>query len=544
MINENESIPAESPAPLPGDESAAIDTTDDITATTGSGEPLLPEARFEDLPANLQASTRAMGWTSLMPVQARSMPYLLQGQDAMVQARTGSGKTGAFVLPILTLIDPKLNECQGLILVPTRELCLQVSREAAALAEGTGVRVVAVYGGVGYGPQRDALAEGAHIVVGTPGRLLDLLLNNAFKLRDLDFIIFDEADRMMSMGFYPDMVALQRFLPAEKCAFMFSATFPESVLRLARQFMDQPEFLSLSQGSVHIAEMEHIWYEVPAMDKDRCLVRVIELENPASAMIFCNTKDKVNYVCTVLQRFGYDADQLTADLAQNAREKVLERVREGNLRFLIATDVAARGIDIPGLSHVFLYDFPDDPESYIHRAGRTARAGAGGTAISLVALTETGDLNRAEKRFSINMIQKDVPSDEDVAKVVAERTTVLMEAKMRDRDRLQIERMQRFVPLVKSLLESDEEMQLLAMLLDDYYQESLHGTFMPPEIHERVQRAPSRKTSDRGGSGGGPPRSRERGSDRPREEKRGGTHSAEGERKRSRRGGRGRTEKS
>ncbi|PKO17980.1 ATP-dependent helicase [candidate division BRC1 bacterium HGW-BRC1-1] len=537
MINENETTPAESPAPLSGDEPAATATSDDETATTGSGEPLLPEARYEDLPANLQASTRAMGWTSLMPVQARSMPYLLQGRDAMVQARTGSGKTGAFVLPILTLIDPKLNECQGLILVPTRELCLQVSREATALAEGTGVRVVAVYGGVGYGAQRDALNEGAHIVVGTPGRLLDLLLNNAFKLRDLDFIIFDEADRMMSMGFYPDMVALQRFLPVEKCAFMFSATFPEIVMRLARQFMDQPEFLSLSQGSVHIAGMEHIWYEVPAMDKDRCLVRVIELENPASAMVFCNTKDKVNYVCTVLQRFGYDADQLTADLAQNAREKVLERVRQGDLRFLIATDVAARGIDIPGLSHVFLYDFPDDPESYIHRAGRTARAGAGGTAISLVALTETGDLNRAEKRFNINMIQKPVPTDEDVSAVVAERTTVLMEAKMRDRDRLQIERMQRFVPLVKSLIESDEEVQLLAMLLDDYYQDALHGIFKVPEVHERVQRAPGRKTSDRGGPGG-PPRARERSSDRPRDEKRGGAHSAEGERKRSRRGGR------
>lgn len=517
----------------------APDAADNTAETSQTPEPNVSEASFDDLPESLRAACRAMGWTSLMPVQARSMPFLLERRDAMVQARTGSGKTGGFVLPILMKIDPKLNECQALILVPTRELCQQVTREATALAAGSGVRVVAVYGGVGYGPQREALEEGAHIVVGTPGRLLDLLLNRAFTLDDLRYLIFDEADHMMSMGFYPDMVQLQRFLPRRRCGFMFSATFPESVLRLARQFLDEPEFLSLSQGAVHIAEMEHIWYEVPAMDKDRCLVRVIEMENPAAAMIFCNTKDKVNYVCTVLQRFGYDADQLTSDLAQNSREKVLDRVRKGTLRFLIATDVAARGIDIPGISHVFLYDFPDDPESYIHRAGRTARAGAGGTAISLVALTETGDLGRAERRFSISMIQRPVPTDEDVAKVVAERTTVLLEAKLRDRDRLQVERMQRFVPLVRTLQETEEGSRLLAMLVDDYYQQSLHAPLFPPEVHERVQRSTGPRDRDR---------DRERGNERPSERPRrssgagsGGSQNAGGERKRSRRGGRGRS---
>lgn len=516
----------------------APDAAENAAETSQTPEPVIPETSFDELPETLQAACRAMGWTSLMPVQARSMPFLLERRDAMVQARTGSGKTGGFVLPILMKIDPRLNECQALILVPTRELCQQVSREAAALAEGSGVRVVAVYGGVGYGPQRDALEQGAHIVVGTPGRLLDLLLNRAFTLDDLEYLIFDEADHMMSMGFYPDMVQLQRFLPRRRCGFMFSATFPESVLRLARQFLDEPEFLSLSQGAVHIAEMEHIWYEVPSMDKDRCLIRVIELENPAAAMVFCNTKDKVNYVCTVLQRFGYDADQLTSDLAQNSREKVLERVRKGTLRFLIATDVAARGIDIPGISHVFLYDFPDDPESYIHRAGRTARAGAGGTAISLVSLTETGDLGRAERRFNISMIQRPVPTDEDVAKVVAERTTVLLEAKMRDRDRLQVERMQRFVPLGRALQETNEGNQLLAMLLDDYYQLTLHAPLFPPEVHERVQRSGGPRDRDRD-------RDRDRGNERPSERPRrssgggsGGSQNAGGERKRSRRGGR------
>ncbi len=466
-----------------------------------------PQARLEDLPEQVQANARKMGWNSLMPVQARAIPWLMEGRDVMVQARTGSGKTGAFVMPLLALLDPKLAECQALILVPTRELAVQVSREASTLAEGTGIRVTAVYGGVSYGPQIEAFKAGAHIVVGTPGRILDHLLKRSLVMDDLSVLVFDEADRMMSMGFYPDMVSLQRYLPRRRTGFMFSATFPEGVMRLARQFLNEPELLSLSHGSVHITEMEHVFYEVPAMDKDRCLVRIIEAENPDSAMIFCNRKDKVNYVATVLQRFGYDADQLTADLAQNARERVLERVRKSELRFLVATDVAARGIDIPGISHVFLYDFPEDHESYIHRAGRTARAGAGGTAISLVALTETGELGRVAKRYGIEMEQRTVPTDEDVANIVSQRTTALLEAKLRDRDRLKVERMQRFLPLAKTLAENEDELAIVAMLLDDYYQESLHGLVTPPEQVSPQPRASSpragREDGKREGGGGG-----------------------------------------
>jgi ATP-dependent RNA helicase DeaD len=215
------------------------------------------------------------------------------------------------------------------------------------------------------------------------------------------------------------------------------------------------------------------------------MVRIIELENPTSAIIFCNTKDKVNYVSTVLQRFGYDADQLTADLTQNARERVLERVRKNNLRFLVATDVASRGIDIVNLSHVFLYEFPEDIESYIHRAGRTGRAGAAGVAISLVSLQETADLTRVSRNFKIDMEKRPTPTDEDVQAIVSQRVTALLEAKLRGRDRLQIERMRRFMPLAKSLGESDDELAVIAMLLDDYYQESLHALPVMPETGEK-----------------------------------------------------------
>jgi ATP-dependent RNA helicase DeaD len=245
---------------------------------------------------------------------------------------------------------------------------------------------------------------------------------------------------------------------------------------------------------------------VPGMDKDRSLVRIIETENPPSALIFCNTKMRVEYVTVVLQRFGYDADDLTSDRPQSEREKVMERVRRGSLRFLVATDVAARGIDLPELSHVFQYEPPEDPEAYIHRAGRTGRAGGSGTAVSLVNRAEMGDLERIGKRYAIRLQERPLPSDEDVERVVSERIITLLEARLRIRDRLQTERMQRFLPLARSLGES-EESDLLAMLLDDFYQETFHAPLVPPEegTATPAQRAAGRakRPSARPRSGGG-----------------------------------------
>ena len=416
-----------------------------------------------------------------MPVQARAIPYLLDRRDMMIQARTGSGKTGAFVLPMLERLDPQRRQCQALILVPTRELARQVWREAETLCGSEGLRTVAVYGGVGYGDQNDALREGAHIVVGTPGRVLDHLLRRTLSLEHLRMLVFDEADRMMSMGFYPDMIRVQRYLPNRAIhASMFSATFPSYVIRTAQQFMRDPEFLSLSSDHVHVTDTEHIFYIVPGMDKDRALIRLIEVENPASAIIFCNTKVKVHYVTVVLQRFGYDADELSADLSQKDRELVLERVRKGTLRFLVATDVAARGLDIPDLSHVVQYELPEDIEGYIHRAGRTGRAGATGVAISLVSPDERFALNRIAKHYSIDMHEQPMPTDADVETVVAERVTALLEARLRERDKLQTERSRRFVPLARSLAENEDELDIIAMLLDDYYQQMLHAAVPQP----------------------------------------------------------------
>ena len=463
----------------------------------------VPTVTVDQLPPHIAAAASRAGWTKLMPVQVRTIPFLLDGRDVMIQARTGSGKTGAFLLPMLERLDPNKATCQALILVPTRELAHQVWHEAEVLCGDSGMRTVAVYGGVGYGPQIDALKKGAHIVVGTPGRVLDHLLKRTLTLDNLEMLIFDEADRMLSMGFYEDMRDVQRYLPDRPVnACMFSATFPPQVMRTAHQFLTNPEFVTLSSAHVHVAETEHIFYLVPDMGRERSLVRIIEVENPESAIIFCNTKVNVHFITVVLQRFGYDADELSADLSQADRERVLNRVREGTLRFLVATDVAARGLDIPELSHVIQYEPPEDVENYIHRAGRTGRAGAAGVAITLVSRVDKGVLDRAVKQYKLPIIERALPSEEEVEAVVAERLTALLEARLRDRDKLQAERSQRFVPLARALLENEEELPIITMLLDDYYQQVLHAPVVPPEPAQPKPQPRAPKPNRRRSSGG------------------------------------------
>jgi ATP-dependent RNA helicase DeaD len=488
-------------------EEVVAETTPQREETEDVEEPenSLPSVSIADLTSRMSEAVARAGWNSLTPVQSKAMPYIMAGRPIMVQARTGSGKTGAFILPIMELVNRHQDGTQALVLVPTRELATQVVDEATTLFGDGGLRVTAVYGGVGYGPQLKALRDGTHLIVGTPGRVLDHLLRGSMSLKQLKVLVFDEADRMLGMGFYPDMRRVQEYLPGKIYTCMFSATFPHTVRSLARQFMNEPEYLSLSRDRVHVADTSHQTVTIPSMEKDRTLIRLIELENPDSAIIFCNTRQRVHYVSTVLRRFGYNADELSGDLAQKDREKVMGSLREGKLRFLVATDVAARGIDISNLSHVFQYELPDDPEIYIHRAGRTGRAGATGVAISLVGdFTEQVQLKKIAKQYNIVFEERPSPDKEALAKVVAERMTARLEAHMRDRDKLQIERLQRFVPMVQDLSSSEEGTALLALLLDDYYQKLLHAPpagveLAPPRRQERSSRP--KKSHRRGRSG-------------------------------------------
>jgi ATP-dependent RNA helicase DeaD len=261
---------------------------------------------------------------------------------------------------------------------------------------------------------------------------------------------------------------MKRFLPRERKSYMFSATIPPRVRSLAREFLNEPGFLSLSVGQVSVDEIEHRYYVVDPMEKDRILVRLFEMENPDSAIIFVNTKRDVGYLAQFLKNYGYDASEISGDLDQRARERVMDRIRRGDLRYLVATDVAARGIDISDLSHVFMYDVPQDPEYFVHRSGRTARAGKTGVSLVLASPAEKNLLLRITRKFDVDIEEHTVPTSEEVEARTAERVTVQLEDKFREKTNLDIERLQKFVPLVEQL--AAEEPEILAMLVDELYQ--------------------------------------------------------------------------
>ena len=534
QMQEAKATPAAQKAKAKSHPSNTIQTSSEIISVD-EPENALPEVSLADLPQLLQTACAKAGWNSLMPVQSRALPYLLEGRDLMVQSRTGSGKTGTYLLPLMARLNPVMPAVQALILVPTRELAVQVEQEAKTLFKGSGFTVAAVYGGVGYGKQMDALRQGVSVVVGTPGRVLDHLLRRTLNLDHISALIFDEADRMLSIGFYPDMKEIQRYLPETSIhAMLFSATYPPHVLKLAGEFLTDPQMLSLSTTQIHVAEVQHLYCECKSMEKDRTLIKILEVENPASAIIFCNTKATVHFVTAVLQGFGFNADELSADLSQSRREDVLSRLRKGTIRFLVATDVAARGIDIPELSHVFLYEPPDDRESYIHRAGRTGRAGAAGVVISLVDIMEKMELQRIAKYFKVPLTQHMAPTDEEVAHAVGMRVTALLEARFRQLNGLERERMKRFEPLVQSIAEDPEQRHLLTLLLDDCYQKSLNPTaFLPAGTPRKESEGAARPPKSH--TGGGRRGPRENGPRREGGRREGQPFSKEGKRE----GGRG-----
>jgi len=444
-------------------------------------EPARPEATVASLPSELQEGLKSLGWPGLMPVQATAIPYVLAGNDLVVQSRTGSGKTGAFLLPMLTRLDPAQKAAQALVLCPTRELARQIYDEFARMTADQPIerrlRAVAVYGGTRYGPQLEAFESGAQLVIGTPGRVLDHLERRTLNLDRLKMLVLDEADEMLSMGFYPDMRKLKRYLPAKRQGAMFSATMPHQVQRVGREFLKDQGFLAMSGGTFHVDLMAHRAYAVDPMEKDRVLARLIEMENPSAALVFANRRSEVEYLATYLRNSGYEADGISSDLTQKAREEVMGKLRKGRLRLLVATDVAARGIDIADLSHVFQYDIPQDREYYIHRAGRTARAGKAGVSIALVTPAEKPAILGIAQRYELPLEWRDVPTDESVAARIGERLTVLLEDQLRERTSLQRERLARFVPVIKSLVDEGEP-ELLAMLLDDVYHRMLRS--LPP----------------------------------------------------------------
>jgi ATP-dependent RNA helicase DeaD len=378
---------------------------------TPAADPAEPTFDVLPLGPEVRRALDAMGYRSPTPVQRAVFEPAAEGRDLVVQARTGTGKTAAFALPIVDrIVRPSTKAVQALVLCPTRELALQVSREVEQIAQFRGTRVVAIYGGAPMTRQIAALEAGAQVVVGTPGRVLDHLRHGTLKPGAVRTLVLDEADEMLSMGFARELNAILELLPKNRQGLFFSATIPSDIERLAHNHLRDPELIALSSDQVGALEIAHYLYVMHAGDKVGQLVRILEVEDPESAIIFCNTRDETLRVAEALQARGFDADWLNGDLPQSDRERVMSATKEGKLRFLVATDVAARGIDISHLTHVINYDFPETAEQYVHRTGRTGRAGRTGTAIAIVGPKDIGNVYLLRLTYKIRPIEKQLPS--------------------------------------------------------------------------------------------------------------------------------------
>jgi ATP-dependent RNA helicase DeaD len=389
--------------------------TNEITSASEPSTPAEPKApSFDDLGLHpdVKLALDDMGYYQPTAVQTAVFRPVSEGKDLLVQSKTGTGKTTAFGLPIVNNLVPTHRAPQALILAPTRELALQVSREITQLGKHRGVLIEPIYGGAPIGKQINALRDGVHVIVGTPGRVLDHIGRRTLDLRTVSTFVLDECDEMLSMGFLEDIEKITSFLPEKHQTLLFSATMPDEVQRYARRHMKAQEQISLSRDSVSVAEIHHAYYIVSGIARSRDLLKIIFAENPDSAIIFCNTRDETTMVAKFLQKQGLDAEPLSSDLSQSDRERVMGRSKAKSLRFLVATDVAARGIDISDLSHVINYSVPESPEVYVHRTGRTGRAGKRGTALSMVGPRELGNFRYVRLTFGIKPEERVLPKDD------------------------------------------------------------------------------------------------------------------------------------
>ena len=361
--------------------------------------PQAPQTSFDTLPlppATL-ANLRRLGYLEMTAIQAASLPTALLGKDLIAQAKTGSGKTAAFALALLASLNARRFAVQALVLCPTRELADQVTTEIRRLARAEdNVKVITLVGGVPLRGQTTSLGHGAHVVVGTPGRVLDHLDRGHLQLDALNTLVLDEADRMLDMGFVDDIARVARQCPAQRQTLLFSATYPEGIAKLAAQFLRQP--VTVKVDAQHGGEqIEQRWYEVSESQRLAQVARLLDHYRPASTLAFCNTRARCRELVELLQAQGYSALALHGELEQRDRDQVLVRFANGSCSVLVATDVAARGLDVAGLAAVINVDMPPDPEVHVHRIGRTGRAGETGLALSLVSLDEMGSVGRIEQ---------------------------------------------------------------------------------------------------------------------------------------------------
>ena len=368
--------------------------------------------KFEELnisPATLK-SLKRMGFEEATPIQAETIPLGLGNKDLIGQAQTGTGKTTAFGVPMIDKIDYTKDIIQGIVIAPTRELAIQVSEELYKIGYGKRARVLSIYGGQDINRQIRALKRPPHIIVGTPGRLLDHINRNTLKLDHVQTVILDEADEMLNMGFIEDIEAILAQTPEDHQTLLFSATMPGPIQRIAERFMKDPQIVRVKTKEVTVSSIEQYYIEVQEKAKFDVLTRLLDIQAPELAIIFGRTKRRVDELSEALNLRGYNAEGIHGDLSQAKRLSVLRKFKEGSIDVLVATDVAARGLDISGVTHVYNFDIPQDPESYVHRIGRTGRAGKTGVAMTLITPREKSYLHVVEKTTRKKMERMEPPT--------------------------------------------------------------------------------------------------------------------------------------
>ncbi|TVS14902.1 MAG: DEAD/DEAH box helicase [Planctomycetaceae bacterium] len=381
--------------------------------------PTSPPQTFEDLGLSERtlAALRKADYLTPTPIQAGLIPVALAGVDALGQARTGTGKTAAFAIPILEGLESpkKIAGPQALILTPTRELAVQVRDEVVKLSYGRKIHCVAIYGGKPIRGQIEKLRLGAQIIVGTPGRVLDHMSRGTLQWSDLKWVVLDEADRMLDIGFRPDIEKILRRCPKERQTFLLSATVPPPIARLAQRYMKDPQSLDFSPKGLSVETIDQFYFTVDREKKYELLVRLLMREKPRQAIIFCRTKRGTDYLHRRLSKLTKHAECIHGDMQQTARDRVMRKLRDGNLRLLVATDVVGRGIDVTNISHIFNYDIPQFCDDYIHRVGRTGRMGREGVAFTFVTPEEGPELTRIEQRINLQLVRGEISGMDLVA---------------------------------------------------------------------------------------------------------------------------------
>ncbi len=372
----------------------------------------MEKLNFKDIISKpMEKAVLDMGFEEATPIQSLAIPHIMEGRDVIGQAQTGTGKTAAFGIPILEKIDPHQKELQAIILCPTRELAIQVAEELKKLSKYLkNIRVLPVYGGQPIERQIKALDKGVQIVIGTPGRVMDHMRRGTLDMSSVRIIVLDEADEMLDMGFRDDIEFVLRDMPDERQMLLFSATMSREILRLTKKYQDDPEFLKVVPQELTVPETQQIYFEVKEKMKLDLLSRLLDIHNPNLSLVFCNTKRRVDRLVSHLQVRGYLADGLHGDLTQGQRDRVMNKFRKGTIDVLVATDVAARGIDVDDIEIVFNYDVPNDDEYYVHRIGRTGRAGKNGKAFTFVSGKEIYRLRDIQRYTKTSIEQQEIPT--------------------------------------------------------------------------------------------------------------------------------------